>query len=127
MLRVAGGAKLRVAGGAKLRVAGEPPFRLRSEPLPGEGLGWGRPKESTKTAASSGPRTGQAMPTTARPPGEWVLPFWLAWPPVAVSVLILGLAGVVLSWWWVGDAQSAAIVRADSSKAQQTKRAAAIM
>jgi hypothetical protein len=53
---------------------------------------------------------GQALPTEPRPPGAWVPPLWLTWPPVAVAVLVAGLTGIVLSWRWAADAQSAAIM-----------------
>jgi hypothetical protein len=50
------------------------------------------------------------MPTVAREPDQWALPLWLAWPPVAVGVLVAGLTGCVLSWWWASDSYSAALM-----------------
>ena len=52
----------------------------------------------------------QPLPTVPREPGQWMLPVWLAWPPVAVSVLVLGFGASVLSWIWAADSSSAAIV-----------------
>jgi tetratricopeptide (TPR) repeat protein len=68
--------------------------------------------------ASAGPKpavlrrrqAAQPLPTVPREPGQWSLPLWLAWPPLAVAFLIAGLASCVLSWCWVVDASSAAIV-----------------
>jgi tetratricopeptide (TPR) repeat protein len=50
------------------------------------------------------------LPTLPREPGQWLLPVWLAWPPIAVSVLVLGVGACVLSWIWAADSFSAAIV-----------------
>ncbi len=52
----------------------------------------------------------QPLPTVPREPGQWLLPVWLAWPPVAVSVLVMGLGACVLSWIWAVNASSSAIV-----------------
>ena len=52
----------------------------------------------------------QPLPTVPRGPGQWMLPLWLAWPPLAAVVLLGGLGTCVLSWFWVVDASSAAIV-----------------
>ncbi len=68
--------------------------------------------------ASSGPkpavmrarRGAQPIPTVPREPGQWLLPVWLAWPPLAVAVLLAGLGACVLSAFWTSDASSAAIV-----------------
>ncbi len=51
-----------------------------------------------------------AVPTLARGPEKWSLPAWLAGPPAALLVMIVGLAGCVLSCWWAGDAFNAAIM-----------------
>ncbi len=50
------------------------------------------------------------MPTLAREPNQWTLPLWLAWPPVTVLVLCVGVAGCVLSWKWGGESYSASIM-----------------
>jgi hypothetical protein len=55
-------------------------------------------------------RTRVAVPTVAREPGQWVLPGWLALPPVGISALAIGLVACVLSWWWAMDASNAAVV-----------------
>jgi len=52
----------------------------------------------------------QALPTVGRPPAHWNMPVWLAGPPAAVLVLVAGLAGCVLSWWWACDTYSASIM-----------------
>ncbi|HZW31954.1 MAG TPA: hypothetical protein VFF52_14685 [Isosphaeraceae bacterium] len=70
-----------------------------------------QPGSCLHPATISAPSTiGQAIPTEPRAPAAWDLPVWLAWPPVAVVVLIAGLAGCVLSWSWAIDSQSAAIM-----------------
>ena len=43
-------------------------------------------------------------------PAQWTLPVWLAWPPLAVTVLLAGLGACLLSWVWMVDASSAALV-----------------
>jgi hypothetical protein len=50
------------------------------------------------------------LPTVPRGPDQFAPPIWLAWPPVAVLVLLTGAASSVLSWWWAADSSSAAIV-----------------
>jgi tetratricopeptide (TPR) repeat protein len=50
------------------------------------------------------------MPTLAREPGQWALPVWLAGPALAMGVLVVGLAGCVLSWWWASDSYAAAFM-----------------
>jgi len=51
-----------------------------------------------------------ASPTVARQPADWNMPVWLAGPPAAALVLVAGLAGCVLSWWWACDSYSASIM-----------------
>jgi len=50
------------------------------------------------------------LPTVAREPGRWVLPAWLAGPPIALFVLVCGTASCILSWAWAGDSYSASIM-----------------
>ena len=45
----------------------------------------------------------EAAPTLAREPDQWTLPAWIAGPPAAAFVLAVGLAGGILSWWWMTD------------------------
>jgi hypothetical protein len=52
----------------------------------------------------------QTAPTTACPPSQWTLPLWLAWPPVAMLVVCVGVVGCTLSWSWGSDSYSAAIM-----------------
>ncbi len=49
-------------------------------------------------------------PTLPRPPDQWALPAWVAGPPVAAVVLVVGLASGILSWWWAGDSYAAALI-----------------
>ncbi len=57
--------------------------------LPNHGASLGPPPTVARARKSR-----QPLPTVPREPGQWMLPVWLAWPPVAVSVLILGLGCV---------------------------------
>jgi hypothetical protein len=52
----------------------------------------------------------RAKPTEAREPDQWTVPLWLAWPPVTLLVLLMGIAASVLSYWWTGDSSSAAVI-----------------
>ena len=52
----------------------------------------------------------QTSPTSACAPNHWTLPLWLAWPPIAVLVLCVGVVGCTLSWSWGSDSYSAAIM-----------------
>jgi hypothetical protein len=57
------------------------------------------------------PRKGkQAVPTVPQEPGHWVLPGWLALPPVAICVFGMGLAACTMSWWWARDASNASVI-----------------
>src|SRR5262249_55229196 len=103
--------------------AGDEPGRPAS-PRPGMRADWDREWPSVREVLANdrhdpGPRAvavsrrsrgGLALPTVPRAPGQWMVPTWLAGPPVAVFVLIAGLGGGVLSWWWAGDSHAAAIV-----------------
>ncbi len=50
------------------------------------------------------------LPTDAREPGQWVLPAWLAGPPIALFVLVCGTASCILSSAWASDSYSASIM-----------------
>ncbi len=52
----------------------------------------------------------QSIPTVPCEPGQWKLPLWLAWPPVAVSILIVGIGASVLSWLWTLDSSAAGVM-----------------
>ncbi len=52
----------------------------------------------------------QLVPTVPQEPGQWVLPGWIALPPVAACAMGTGLLACVLSWCWARDASSAAVV-----------------
>lgn len=52
----------------------------------------------------------QPVPTVPQEPGQWVLPGWLALPPVGAFALAAGLVACVLSWWWVRDASNASVI-----------------
>jgi hypothetical protein len=51
-----------------------------------------------------------AQPTVVREPGQWVLPAWLAGPPIALFVLVCGIASCILSLGWASDSYSASIM-----------------
>ncbi len=55
-------------------------------------------------------KASQATPTVPQEPGQWILPGWLALPPVAACVLSLGLLACAMSWWWAIDSGNAAVV-----------------
>ncbi len=55
-------------------------------------------------------RGGLAVPTVPQEPGQWVLPGWLALPPVGVVALAIGVISCVLSWWWTLDASNSSVV-----------------
>jgi hypothetical protein len=52
------------------------------------------------------------MPTVPRTPGEWTLPFWLAWVPAALAALGVGASGVALAALWSYDAYTSGMVAA---------------
>ena len=53
----------------------------------------------------------QTTLTVARPPGEWSPPVWLAWwCPAAFLVLVMGVAGTLLSLRWAIDSYNASVV-----------------
>jgi tetratricopeptide (TPR) repeat protein len=52
----------------------------------------------------------QAMPTRSSEPDHWNLPAWLALPPVASVVLLVGAAGLLLSCIWASDSYNASYV-----------------
>jgi hypothetical protein len=61
-------------------------------------------------AAPGRPAQKGSLPTSAREAERWMLPAWLAGPPLAFLVLTLGTVGSILSWWWAGDSYAAAIM-----------------
>lgn len=52
----------------------------------------------------------QATPTVPQAPGAWSLPIWLAWPPAALLVLVMGVIGSLLSVRWASDSYNASVV-----------------
>ena len=74
----------------------------RARPIPST------PKRET---IKSGKRTvTHALPTSACEPGQWAIPLWIAWPPLAVLVVVVGVMGCFLSWSWASDSYSAALM-----------------
>ena len=110
---------------------GDPPRRLRSEPAP-PGAGGDRRRDSEpadvelpsareilenhknspgpRPAASWSKRGKGPVPTVPTEPAHWDLPAWLALPPVGAFMLSVGAICCLLGWWWVRDAQNAAVV-----------------
>ncbi|MGP0069176.1 MAG: hypothetical protein ACLQGP_36950 [Isosphaeraceae bacterium] len=73
--------------------------------LPNHGVGLG-----PMPAVSRARKGQQPLPTVPCEPGQWLLPVWIAWPPLAVTVLVIGLGAGALSWIWSMDSSSAAFV-----------------
>ncbi|MDB5351168.1 MAG: hypothetical protein JWN86_2415 [Planctomycetota bacterium] len=49
-------------------------------------------------------------PTEGIEPAQWSVPFWLGWLPTAAAFLLLGTAGVYLSWIWGQDSREAGLL-----------------
>ena len=72
-----------------------------------------RPNPPPPQRAPAKPRRGtttETSPTLACEPNQWTLPLWLAWPPLTIFVLCVGVVGCTLSWSWGGDSYSAGII-----------------
>jgi tetratricopeptide (TPR) repeat protein len=52
----------------------------------------------------------RAKPTEALEPEQWPVPLWLAWPPTAFLVLLMGIAASLLSFWWAGESSNATVI-----------------
>ena len=55
-------------------------------------------------------RVAQAVPTISQAPGQWTLPGLLVLPPVGIVTLMMGLLTCLLSWCWINDASTAAVL-----------------
>jgi hypothetical protein len=55
-------------------------------------------------------RHSSELPTVAREPGRWVPPMWLGGPPIALLVVLGGIASCMLSFAWASDSYSASIM-----------------
>ncbi len=61
-------------------------------------------KPSTRMSAD------QDKPTEIREPDQWFPHLWLAWPPTALLVIAVGIAGSLLSLRWSSDSFNASVV-----------------
>jgi hypothetical protein len=63
-----------------------------------------------RPAVERGLRGRRAIPTVSQEPNQWTVPGWLVLPPVGAFMLGVGALSCLLSWWWVADASTAAVL-----------------
>jgi tetratricopeptide (TPR) repeat protein len=52
----------------------------------------------------------ELVPTVENEPGQWKVPLWLVWPPLAIATLLVGGLTCYLSWAWVADSYAAMLI-----------------
>ncbi len=74
-------------------------------------LGPHRAGPKARPAAPAAPRRPPSVELThSREPDHWTPPLWLAGPPAALFVVVVGVVGLTLSSWWAADSRSIAIM-----------------